>query len=463
MSLIEYNGESKVIKRICELLDTMSGINFEVVQTLPLVDISTSTIYLVPKQTAEVDNIYDEYINTDGTSQGWELIGTTEIDLSNYYTKTEVDNLIPDELKDLSDDSTHRLVTDTEKSTWNGKSDTDENVKQVFTDSTNTNFYLLGSNSDSQGDETNSVKKIAHAYFNGNSGNLTIRRKHTATALNNNIVTVGNDTPEGTSGNVNGILRLYGKGAYYGQFYDGYNALTGNQTYRFRNATGVLGLLADVTNYAVSSFLGDLNLMNPPYFHTAGGYPSGNPTLNYSTNEDTGEYTVKGVDTSNRALNFKRYTQGFYLPAGRYKMSGCPNGGSSSTYSIRVYSSTEGGTTTGIGNDYGSGFEFTLIKRTLMQIVFYVNANQNINLTFRPKLERLKDFVLMSENLNDIVESGDYLGGSGNSCTNKPTGVTEFGLTVLKTGTSSCKQTLTQPSGTEYVRFNDNGTWSAWN
>lgn len=30
---------------------------------------------------------------------------------------------IPDELADLSDDSTHRLVTDTEKSTWNGKSD----------------------------------------------------------------------------------------------------------------------------------------------------------------------------------------------------------------------------------------------------------------------------------------------------------------------------------------------------
>lgn len=29
--------------------------------------------------------------------------------------------VIPDELKDLSDDSTHRLVTDTEKSTWNAK------------------------------------------------------------------------------------------------------------------------------------------------------------------------------------------------------------------------------------------------------------------------------------------------------------------------------------------------------
>ena len=38
------------------------------------------------------------------------------------YTKTEVDSLIPDSLSDLSDDSTHRLVTDTEKTAWDGKS-----------------------------------------------------------------------------------------------------------------------------------------------------------------------------------------------------------------------------------------------------------------------------------------------------------------------------------------------------
>jgi hypothetical protein len=34
------------------------------------------------------------------------------------------DQVIPDQLSDLSDDATHRLVTDTEKSTWNGKQDT---------------------------------------------------------------------------------------------------------------------------------------------------------------------------------------------------------------------------------------------------------------------------------------------------------------------------------------------------
>ena len=43
---------------------------------------------------------------------------------SHTHTTSDITNFptIPDELADLSDDSTHRVVTDTEKSTWNGKS-----------------------------------------------------------------------------------------------------------------------------------------------------------------------------------------------------------------------------------------------------------------------------------------------------------------------------------------------------
>lgn len=104
------------------LISAVVTIDIEVVQALPTTDISTTTIYLLPKQTAGTDDVYDEYINTTGTSAGWELIGSTQVDLSNYYTKSEVDALIPDELADLADDSTHRLVTDTEKTAWNGKS-----------------------------------------------------------------------------------------------------------------------------------------------------------------------------------------------------------------------------------------------------------------------------------------------------------------------------------------------------
>lgn len=76
------------------LISAVSTINILVVQILPTQNISTSTIYLLPKTTAQTDNIYDEYINITGTSTGWELIGDTSIDLSNYYTKAQVDSLL---------------------------------------------------------------------------------------------------------------------------------------------------------------------------------------------------------------------------------------------------------------------------------------------------------------------------------------------------------------------------------
>lgn len=44
-------------------------------------------------------------------------------DIVDYETEVTNKPTIPDELSDLADDSTHRLVTDTEKTTWNNKSD----------------------------------------------------------------------------------------------------------------------------------------------------------------------------------------------------------------------------------------------------------------------------------------------------------------------------------------------------
>lgn len=84
------------------LISAVVTIDIEVVQTLPTTDISTTTIYLLPKQTAGTDDVYDEYINTTGTSAGWELIGSTQVDLSNYYNKTQVDNLLATKNDDVN-------------------------------------------------------------------------------------------------------------------------------------------------------------------------------------------------------------------------------------------------------------------------------------------------------------------------------------------------------------------------
>ena len=78
------------------------GFTPTVVQTLPTQDIDTHTIYLVPKQDSEQEDAYDEWLYINNA---WEHIGSTTIDLSNYYTKSEVDaNKMPTYTFELDDD-----------------------------------------------------------------------------------------------------------------------------------------------------------------------------------------------------------------------------------------------------------------------------------------------------------------------------------------------------------------------
>lgn len=67
------------------------GVEFEVVQTLPATG-DAGTIYLVPNQ-GTTPNIYDEYIYVNNA---FEKIGTTEIDLSNYVTTTDLNTALAD-------------------------------------------------------------------------------------------------------------------------------------------------------------------------------------------------------------------------------------------------------------------------------------------------------------------------------------------------------------------------------
>ena len=72
------------------LIDAIPKFDIEVVQNLPVSNISPTTVYLVPSN-SESSDIYKEYIYVNNN---WELIGIQKADLSNYYNKTEVDNLL---------------------------------------------------------------------------------------------------------------------------------------------------------------------------------------------------------------------------------------------------------------------------------------------------------------------------------------------------------------------------------
>lgn len=58
------------------------------VEELPVEDIQTNAIYAVPSTVSKLKNARDEYVYINGD---WECIGTTAMDLSNYYTKEEID------------------------------------------------------------------------------------------------------------------------------------------------------------------------------------------------------------------------------------------------------------------------------------------------------------------------------------------------------------------------------------
>lgn len=77
-------SETYTQSEVNALIGAISTISFVLVDTLPTTDIQTNVIYLVPNSSASAQNIKDEYVNIDGTSAGWELIGSSEVDLSAY-------------------------------------------------------------------------------------------------------------------------------------------------------------------------------------------------------------------------------------------------------------------------------------------------------------------------------------------------------------------------------------------
>lgn len=77
-------------------------LKIQVVDTLPIQDIDTSTIYLVPEAgSPSEDNVYEEYIyiideEASPIEGHWEMIGTSEVDLSDYMQKSNNLNDVAD-------------------------------------------------------------------------------------------------------------------------------------------------------------------------------------------------------------------------------------------------------------------------------------------------------------------------------------------------------------------------------
>lgn len=105
---------------IAQLNDVIAKVGFEaiVVDTLPETG-KNGTIYLVPSG-GETPNVYNEYVWVAETEK-FEMVGSAQVDLSNYYTKDEVDNLLDDVLPDQTDNADKFLTTDGTTASWSNK------------------------------------------------------------------------------------------------------------------------------------------------------------------------------------------------------------------------------------------------------------------------------------------------------------------------------------------------------
>lgn len=96
-----FQTQTQVTQAINDAIGQITGLSFEIVQTLPATG-TAGTIYLVPNN-GSAPNIYDEYVwVTSGGSGSFEKIGTTDVDLSGYVqysnlvaiTNAEIDTIV---------------------------------------------------------------------------------------------------------------------------------------------------------------------------------------------------------------------------------------------------------------------------------------------------------------------------------------------------------------------------------
>lgn len=92
-----------------------AGLQIEIVQTLPQVG-ESKKIYLIPATDPSTGNSYDEYM---WINNQWEKIGSTAIDLTNYYTKSQVDSAISTEDTSLKNYTDYGLILKQDKMGFN--------------------------------------------------------------------------------------------------------------------------------------------------------------------------------------------------------------------------------------------------------------------------------------------------------------------------------------------------------
>lgn len=119
LSQLTNDKTFKTETEIQTMINNSAKLKKEVVTSLPSSG-KEDIIYLL-KNKNDNNNFYTEYLWIGGK---WEIIGDTKVDLSDYAKKSEIKT----NLSEMTSDSTHRTVTDSEKATWDTVSNKVEKV-----------------------------------------------------------------------------------------------------------------------------------------------------------------------------------------------------------------------------------------------------------------------------------------------------------------------------------------------
>lgn len=118
-------SSSKIVSEL-----TNAGFDVQVVQELPATG-ETHTLYFVPSADPKTQNIYDEYLYANNA---WEQVGSTAVDMSDYYTKTQVDTLLVNKTDIVEiTQAEYDALSDEEKNNGKIYSITDAVVADIYT------------------------------------------------------------------------------------------------------------------------------------------------------------------------------------------------------------------------------------------------------------------------------------------------------------------------------------------
>ena len=96
-----YQTENQVSEKIANAIQNITSFKTQRVLELPQVG-EEATIYFVPTEDAEEQNLYDEFLYID---DNWEQVGTTKIELpTDISDLTDDNNIIPTDISQLSDE-----------------------------------------------------------------------------------------------------------------------------------------------------------------------------------------------------------------------------------------------------------------------------------------------------------------------------------------------------------------------